>query len=291
MIMMFLKMPNPTIRYFTDGWTTTLNVYSQVGLVTLVGLVAKNGILIVEFANKLQEQGHTKLEAVREAALTRLRPILMTSVATVLGHFPLTLVSGAGAKARNSIGLVLVSGMTIGTLFTLFFLPAIYLLIARDHGAGERSERTAANAVSRAALWTGAAAALLVAWPASALQPLGTFLSSAVHRNPDALASRADLAQQRAQSTVALGRVLPGVSAAASYIRNEYRSQLALPAPDGSETSVTVTPYEQRLGTATLRVPLIDLANLRRVAAAHTGAESAERRQDATELQIQAEVV
>jgi multidrug efflux pump len=131
----FLKMPNPNIPFFTRGWTTTLNVYSQVGLVTLVGLVSKNGILIVEFANKLQEQGHTKLEAVHRAAVTRLRPVLMTSVATVCGHFPLTLVSGPGAAARNSIGLVLVAGMAIGTLFTLFFVPAIYLLIARDrHG-------------------------------------------------------------------------------------------------------------------------------------------------------------
>jgi multidrug efflux pump len=138
-VMMFLKMPNPNLPFFTDGWTTTLNVYSQVGLVTLVGLVSKNGILIVEFANKLQEQGHTKLDAVREAAATRLRPILMTSVATVLGHFPLTLVSGPGAEARNSIGLVLVAGMTIGTAFTLFFVPAIYLLIARDHRAEEKS--------------------------------------------------------------------------------------------------------------------------------------------------------
>ncbi|HTN53783.1 MAG TPA: efflux RND transporter permease subunit [Anaeromyxobacter sp.] len=132
---MFLKMPNPTLHYFTDGWTTTLNVYSQVGLVTLVGLVAKNGILIVEFANKLQEQGLSKLEAVKNAAMTRLRPVLMTSVATVVGHFPLTLVTGPGARARNSIGLVLVSGMTIGTAFTLFILPAIYLLVARDHRA------------------------------------------------------------------------------------------------------------------------------------------------------------
>jgi multidrug efflux pump len=143
MVMMFLKMPNPTLHYFTDGWTTTLNVYSQVGLVTLVGLVAKNGILIVEFANKLQEQGLSKIEAVKGAAVTRLRPILMTSVATVLGHFPLTLVTGPGAKARNSIGLVLVSGMTIGTAFTLFFVPAIYLLIARDHRAKRRREEAA----------------------------------------------------------------------------------------------------------------------------------------------------
>jgi multidrug efflux pump len=143
-VMMFLKMPNPNIPSFTDGWTTTLNVYSQVGLVTLVGLVAKNGILVVEFANKLQEQGLGKLEAVRNAAVTRLRPILMTSVATVAGHFPLTLVTGPGAEARNSIGLVLVAGMAVGTAFTLFFLPAIYVLIARDRRAEERGGAAAA---------------------------------------------------------------------------------------------------------------------------------------------------
>jgi multidrug efflux pump len=139
LVMTFLKMPNPNIPFFTDGWTTTLNVYSQVGLVTLVGLVSKNGILIVEFANKLQEEGQSKIDAIRNAAATRLRPVLMTSVATVCGHFPLTLVTGPGAAARNSIGLVLVAGMAIGTAFTLFFVPAIYLLIARDHRA-EASE-------------------------------------------------------------------------------------------------------------------------------------------------------
>ena len=110
----FLKMPFG--KFFTDGWTTTLNIYSQVGLVTLVGLVSKNGILIVQFANELQRQGLDKLAAVAQAARIRLRPIMMTSVATVCGHFPLTLVSGAGAAARNSIGLVLVGGMTIGTM-------------------------------------------------------------------------------------------------------------------------------------------------------------------------------
>jgi multidrug efflux pump len=135
LVMVFLKMPNPNIPFFTNGWTTTLNVYSQVGLVTLVGLVSKNGILIVEFANKLQEAGHSKVEAVRQAAVTRLRPILMTSVATVCGHFPLTLVTGPGAAARNSIGLVLVAGMAIGTAFTIFFVPVIYLLIAKDRHA------------------------------------------------------------------------------------------------------------------------------------------------------------
>jgi multidrug efflux pump len=144
MIMTFLKMPNPNMPFFTNGWTTTLNIYSQVGLVTLVGLVSKNGILIVEFANKLQLEGMTKLEAVKSASLTRLRPILMTSVATVCGHFPLTLVTGAGAAARNSIGLVLVAGMAIGTVFTLFFVPAIYMLVAKDHREDARLDVPAA---------------------------------------------------------------------------------------------------------------------------------------------------
>jgi multidrug efflux pump len=127
----FLKMLDPNLPFWTDRVTTSLNIYSQVGLVTLVGLVAKNGILIVEFANNLQLRGLSKLDAVREAALTRLRPILMTSAATVFGHFPLILVTGAGAAARNSIGLVLVGGMAIGTLFTLFFIPALYMLLAK----------------------------------------------------------------------------------------------------------------------------------------------------------------
>jgi multidrug efflux pump len=133
LIFTFLKMPNPNVPFWTNGWTTTLNIYSQVGLVTLVGLVAKNGILIVEFANQLQLQGRDKITAVREAAVTRLRPVLMTTGATIAGHFPLTLVSGPGAAARNSIGLVLVGGMAIGTLFTLFIIPSIYMLIAKDH--------------------------------------------------------------------------------------------------------------------------------------------------------------
>jgi multidrug efflux pump len=145
LIFMFLKMPSPNVPFWTTGWTTTLNIYSQVGLVTLIGLVSKNGILIVEFANKLQGQGKSKREAVHEAALTRLRPILMISVATISGHFPLTLVSGAGAAARNSIGLVLVGGMAIGTLFTLFVIPSIYMLVARDHSKDRSREEAAAT--------------------------------------------------------------------------------------------------------------------------------------------------
>jgi multidrug efflux pump len=156
LVMTFLKMPNPNLPYFTNGWTTTLNVYSQVGLVTLVGLVSKNGILIVEFANKMQESGLSKLAAVREAAHTRLRPILMTSVATICGHFPLTLVTGPGAAARNSIGLVLVTGMAVGTFFTLFFVPVIYLLIARDHRA-EAAARQEAQALDASLLPEGPA--------------------------------------------------------------------------------------------------------------------------------------
>lgn len=134
LIFTFLKMPNPQIPFpYTAGWTTSMNIYAKVGLVTLIGLIAKNGILIVEFANHRQLDGLDKLAAVRDAALIRLRPILMTTAATIAGHFPLTLVTGAGAAARNSIGLVLVGGMAIGTLFTLFVVPALYMLLAKDH--------------------------------------------------------------------------------------------------------------------------------------------------------------
>jgi len=120
---------------FTFLGLTTINIYSQVGLVTLVGLIAKNGILIVEFANVLQRTGLDKFAAVTKAAATRLRPILMTTAATVMGHFPLVIASGPGAGARNSIGIVLVSGMIIGTIFTLFVVPAIYTVVAKKIAA------------------------------------------------------------------------------------------------------------------------------------------------------------
>src|SRR3989454_483834 len=121
----------------------TINIYSQVGLITLVGLIAKNGILIVQFANQLQAQGVAKLVALREAALTRLRPVLMTSAATVFGHLPLVFATGPGSAARNSIGTVLVAGMTVGTVFTLFVVPVFYSLIAAEHrpSEDEASER------------------------------------------------------------------------------------------------------------------------------------------------------
>ena len=114
---------------------TTVNIYSQIGLITLIGLIAKNGILIVEFANHVQMQGKNRIEAVVEAASTRLRPVLMTTGATVLGHFPLVMVTGAGAEARNAIGIILVAGMMIGTLFTLFVLPVFYALLAEKRNA------------------------------------------------------------------------------------------------------------------------------------------------------------
>jgi multidrug efflux pump len=119
--------------FFSFLGFTTLNIYSQVGLITLVGLVSKNGILIVQFANHLQETGKDKLSAVIEASGTRLRPILMTTAATVFGHLPLIFAGGPGAGARNSIGIMLVSGMIIGTMFTLFVVPAIYMLIGARH--------------------------------------------------------------------------------------------------------------------------------------------------------------
>jgi multidrug efflux pump len=126
---------------------TTLNIYSEVGLITLVGLVSKNGILIVQFANELRERGEDKLGAVIQAASTRLRPILMTTAATVVGHFPLVLATGPGAGARNSIGIMLVSGMVIGTVFTLFVVPSIYMLVA--HGRVTVSTRAAVQVVGR----------------------------------------------------------------------------------------------------------------------------------------------
>ncbi len=129
---------------FTFLGLTTINIYSQVGLITLVGLVAKNGILIVEWANHLQESGMNRMQAAREAALTRFRPVLMTSAATVFGHLPLVFVTGPGAEARNSIGIVLVTGMTIGTIFTLFVVPTMYTLIAAkrariEHELGDQA--------------------------------------------------------------------------------------------------------------------------------------------------------
>jgi multidrug efflux pump len=121
------------------------NIYSQIGIVTLVGLIAKHGILIVEFANQLQEHGKDKLAAVIDAAALRLRPILMTTGAMVLGSLPLAIASGAGAEARNQIGWVIVGGMAIGTVFTLFVVPVMYLLIGRNH------QKAAAQAAAREA--------------------------------------------------------------------------------------------------------------------------------------------
>jgi len=115
-------------------WTGgTLNVYSQIGLITLVGLITKHGILLVEFANQLQEQGKTKLEAIKASTALRLRPILMTTAAMVLGAIPLALATGAGAEVRHPIGWVIVGGMTLGTLFTLFVIPCVYVLMGRVH--------------------------------------------------------------------------------------------------------------------------------------------------------------
>jgi multidrug efflux pump len=111
----------------------SINIYTQVGLVTLVGVISKHGILIVEFANKLQEQGKSKREAIEEATGIRLRPVLMTTAALVFAMIPLLIASGPGAASRFSMGVVIASGMTIGTLFTLFVLPAFYLYLARDH--------------------------------------------------------------------------------------------------------------------------------------------------------------
>ena len=132
--------PGYSIDY--GGQSRQLNIYSQIGLITLVGSIAKNGILIVEFANTLQEEGAAKLDAIRRACATRLRPILMTSAATVFGHMMLIFVTGPGAAARNSIGYVLVIGMALGSIFTLFVVPAFYVLLARDHAPTQKPATT-----------------------------------------------------------------------------------------------------------------------------------------------------
>ena len=124
----------------------TLNIYTQVGLVTLMGLISKHGILIVEFANEAQKEGKSKLEAVEAAASIRLRPIMMTTAAMVFGVFPLIFASGAGAASRFSIGLVIASGISIGTLFTLFVVPAVYMVLATDHHADSATQAEAETA-------------------------------------------------------------------------------------------------------------------------------------------------
>jgi multidrug efflux pump len=118
---------------FINLGLTSINVYTQVGIVTLMGLISKHGILMVEFANHLQEQGKSKLDAIIAASATRLRPILMTTAAMVFGVIPLVIASGAGAAGRSSMGIVIFTGLSIGTIFTLFVVPAMYYFIAADH--------------------------------------------------------------------------------------------------------------------------------------------------------------
>jgi multidrug efflux pump len=120
----------------------SLNIYTEVGLVTLIGLISKHGILIVQFANDLQREGKAKREAVEMAASIRLRPILMTTGAMVLGVMPLVFASGAGAAGRFNMGLVITSGIAIGTVFTLFVVPAVYMFLATDHAKQAAKEKT-----------------------------------------------------------------------------------------------------------------------------------------------------
>jgi len=142
-ILMSVPMTIAGAMVFITLGFATINIYTQVGLITLIGVIAKNGILIVEFANQLQlQKGLGKREAVEEAAGIRLRPILMTSVALIVAMVPLLLASGPGAVSRFHIGLVISTGLGIGTLFTLFVVPAVYCLMARDHGKRRELEGT-----------------------------------------------------------------------------------------------------------------------------------------------------
>ena len=132
--MMSVPMSIAGALAFINLGFASINIYTQVGLITLIGLIAKNGILIVEFSNQLQrEQGLSKMDAVVAGAATRLRPILMTTVAMIVAMVPLLIASGPGAMSRSHIGLVIASGLGIGTLFTLFVVPAFYVWLAGDH--------------------------------------------------------------------------------------------------------------------------------------------------------------
>ena len=120
----------------------TLNIYTQIGLVTLIGLISKHGILMVTFANHIQQQENlSRIEAIEKAAAVRMRPVLMTTAAMVAGLLPLVFADGAGSASRFSIGIVVVMGMLVGTMFTLFVLPTIYSFIAKDHRESAKSAR------------------------------------------------------------------------------------------------------------------------------------------------------
>ena len=138
------------VMFMTMGFAS-LNIYTQVGLVTLLGLISKHGILIVQFANELQRAGHSKREAIEEASSVRLRPILMTTAAMVLGVVPLVIASGAGAAGRHDMGLVIFAGLSIGTLFTLFVVPAVYMMIGADHSAHAMESEALTNPAGGAA--------------------------------------------------------------------------------------------------------------------------------------------
>jgi multidrug efflux pump len=122
----------------------SINIYSKIGFVTLIGLISKHGILIVEFANQMVERGQDRMSAALDSATLRLRPILMTTGAMVLGAVPLALATGAGAEARRQIGWTIVGGMSVGTLFTLFVVPVVYTLVSRHHRATEKKQATLA---------------------------------------------------------------------------------------------------------------------------------------------------
>ncbi|MBU6438162.1 MAG: efflux RND transporter permease subunit, partial [Betaproteobacteria bacterium] len=145
-----LSMTGALLALWLSGGS--LSIYSQIGLITLVGLITKHGILIVEFANQLQEQGADVADAVKQAALLRLRPILMTTGAMVLGAVPLALATGAGAESRHQIGWVIVGGMSFGTVLTVFVVPTVYTLLARRHGraATESAQPLPVGDVARA---------------------------------------------------------------------------------------------------------------------------------------------
>ena len=146
-LIIMLTVPLGVTGALLSLWLTgnSLNIYSQVGIILLIGLMAKNGILIVEFANQLRDEGRTIRDAVLEASAIRLRPIVMTVVATILGAVPLALASGAGAESRAAIGIVVIGGLALASLLTLFVTPVLYDLLAGSRARSTRSRRSSAG--------------------------------------------------------------------------------------------------------------------------------------------------
>jgi outer membrane protein TolC len=261
------------------------DIFTQIGFVVLVGLSAKNAILIVEFARSLEHEGHDPLAAALEACRLRLRPILMTSLAFIMGVVPLVIATGAGAEMRQSMGISVLSGMIGGTALGLLFTPLFYVLIRRASLwlASLRAPKTAHAAVVAALLGL----ALVAPDRAHALPPLEHFLEAGRTHALDQRIAEHAVEVGEARRVEARAELLPSVSAIGTYARNQYRIALEADAP---ARDAVFQAENQLSATFLLDVPLFDLAAWRRVATARAGADAARLDAEATRLEVERRV-